>query len=70
MKFILYSAVDQKDTTTMHYLYIKSNKSTTFIVSVGTQMKLFTTWKLILNWNATDENWFGEKREFNWSKIM
>ena len=43
MKFILYSAVDQRDTTTMHYLYIKRNKSTTFIVTVGTQMKLFIT---------------------------
>ena len=43
MKLILYSAVDQRDTTTMHYLYIKRNKSTTFIVTVGTQMKLFIT---------------------------
>lgn len=34
-KFSLYSAVDQKDTTTMHHLYNKSNKSTTFVVTVN-----------------------------------
>ena len=63
MKFSLYSAVDQ-DTTTIHHLY---NKIINQLHSLfAHKWSCSRSLHKIQYWteNATDENWFGEKRKF------